>query len=604
MVETDTSSAITQPVSPGAYDNGGHSSTKGKSTDGYVGNDTKVPEKIYGRRQPISRDYDFVERYAFSRPVKGKNRPRTDTAPSRYYVPKNLDNILSDSEPEPRRRNVGVEPHTDRWDGCFAQGHEPKIREESTEPENLDNSVGTQADGNLAAFEAGSGIIGTTLNNTTSDGHGSSKSDLALGLPEQLAGSSLVDDSPGSPKSQWAGILDGRNKVVGDHFNSSCFGSFSAPHARPPTISPTESLPLAFPERQRSLKSSEATRQSGAQSANDFRQDQAATPEMHKHQSEGNLALDEEQEATLNGTRMRLITVHKEKEKALQQLRLTKDECAQNHQACRILAEDKAEAIWEADSDGKQTRPLYNGFINTSRESHINLLLNRANCKFMLADYGGMATIAFRALAEARKLCFEPLNARCRFILGVAFYHSGRFNEARLELMKAERDCEDKYGISAKCVQSWLDRCDNCLAGNQPVYIRCLSGSKDYRNAAYAPDTTFRADKFFARATNTVDTWESTEVGSDEDFEDVEDDLKNCPSHSKIHVVEGIPGARAESPTELLSEENFFRPLASELELVEVDSDEDAEDAECRECVADVEDDSNDRPAGLYGNKA
>jgi len=288
-------------------------------------------------------------------------------------------------------------------------------------------------------------------------------------------------------------------------------------------------------------------------------QDHAAGQETLGKNYQDLVAVGEEQESAHNRTRIALLKSRKEKHETEQKLDRAAIQYRQQLQAVGILAEDNVQPIWEIDSDGRQTRPLYKDFPNMARESHVNLLLNRANCKFMLAEYQEMATIAFEALAVAERLNFKPLFGRCNFVIGIAFYHDCRFDEAQHRFWLA-LDCKGKYGISTECVERWLEKCNDSIVGNPSTDARSPIRDKYSQDTDRVADTSFRADTFFAKATNVACHPESTDVESDEGVEDLQglEGYTVCPSQGyddESDEIEEIPDPRADGPKEPLFEE-------------------------------------------------
>lgn len=288
-------------------------------------------------------------------------------------------------------------------------------------------------------------------------------------------------------------------------------------------------------------------------------QDHAAGQETLGQKFQGLVAHGEEQEAAHNKTRIALVRAHKEKHDAEQKLSRAVAEYRQKLQAVGIMAEDNAQPIWEVDSDGRQTRPLYKDFPNMFRESQVNLLVNRANCRFMLGDYQGMATIAFGALEVTERLNFQPLSARCQFIIGISFYHSGRFREAHHRFWLA-LECKDGYGISTEYVKRWLGKCEDSMAGK--VFADAKSPIRDTDRTV---ELKFRADSFFARATNVALDLGSPDAESDENVEDVEG-YTSCPSEGyadESDEIAEVSNPTADGPGEVLPERDQVIPSIS-----------------------------------------
>lgn len=292
--------------------------------------------------------------------------------------------------------------------------------------------------------------------------------------------------------------------------------------------------------------------------------DHVAGHETLEQKLQALVAHGEEQEAAHNKTRLALVEAHKEKHDAEQKLNRAVTQYRQRLQAVGIMAEDNAQPIWEVGSDGKQSRPLYKDFPNVLRESHVNLLISRANCRFMLGDYQGMATIAFGALEVTRRLKFQPLSARCQFIIGISFYHSRRFREA-YQRFRLALGCKDRYGISTECVKRWLEKCEDSVAGDSSVNPESSVRGSHPRNTDRAVEFGFQADIFFARATNVASNLGSPYMETDADIEDVEG-YTFCPSQGyddESDEIKEVSNPGAASPGELLPERRHLVPSIS-----------------------------------------
>lgn len=130
-------------------------------------------------------------------------------------------------------------------------------------------------------------------------------------------------------------------------------------------------------------------------------------------------------------------------------------------QAYRIIPRDDAQPVWKLDSDGTRTGPLYDDIPNIYRESTVELLINRAALRLMIADFDTMFNVSIEALSMAERLRYPSLTARCRFVNAVALYHKRRFNEALDGFYLAYG--ADQYGINTEYVTEWCDGCTNAL---------------------------------------------------------------------------------------------------------------------------------------------
>ncbi len=288
-------------------------------------------------------------------------------------------------------------------------------------------------------------------------------------------------------------------------------------------------------------------------------QDHGAGQGMPGQSSRGLTTQAEEQEAAHNETRIALVKAHKEKDDAEQKLDRAIVQFRRQLQAVGIMPEENAQPVWEVDSDGKRTGPLYKDFPNMFRESRVDSLVNRACCRFMLADYEGMATIAFEALEAAESLKFLPLSARCQFMIGIAFYHSRRFSEAH-ERFGLALDCGDRYGISTECIRDWLEKCEDSMAGKSPA-----NDQSPIRDEHPRDTVRFRASVFFARATNVAPDLRSPDTDSDDEVEEVEG-YTSCPSQGyddESDEIKEVLNLDADDPSELLLEGEQPTPSSS-----------------------------------------
>ena len=87
---------------------------------------------------------------------------------------------------------------------------------------------------------------------------------------------------------------------------------------------------------------------------------------------------------------------------------------------------------------------LYKSTLDRLRECTVHLILRRARDHLSFDDYKGSELHANQALINAALLDYLPLSAWCRFHIGKAQFHQGRYDEA-LETFKKARRAKGLY---------------------------------------------------------------------------------------------------------------------------------------------------------------
>lgn len=367
----------------------------------------------------------------------------------------------------------------------------------ATKPGVSGQPVGTETD---KGTRSGSGSAQTDTDPVDSNiNHDSARTHLTLPrAPEakvsiQLGDSSPIDNSPASSISSWAIPLGTPNTVFGDQFR----GSFSAPFGSPlptPNHDPFRDSDDEHKELGTGGKVARTAFEEVEKKNRELEQELSLLKKDHAKTQE----LLEKEEAEHRITRAALEDFREEKEKADQEVLLAATKHIENLQAAGKLAKDDAKPVYQVNSEGQQSGHLYRDHRNQRIEENARVLLLRAQAKFIMMDYEDMAKFAFDALAEAEKLLFEPLNARCHFNIGIAYWYTHRFGEAQHHFELAQ-GVEGKYGISMRCVYDWLGRCEVSLSGSSSAHDQ--PPTRNERDVERYSDTKFSAEEFYAPPT-------------------------------------------------------------------------------------------------------
>lgn len=139
------------------------------------------------------------------------------------------------------------------------------------------------------------------------------------------------------------------------------------------------------------------------------------------------------------------------------------------------------------DHTSKETQWLYENMPDKMRQMAVDTYFMRASVQETLKDWPTMEACGTYALELAAIFNYPPLDGRCHFIRGIAFFHQRRWAEAAESFVLA-RPCEGIYMPTGE-IDDWLQKTN--AAADDPF--------------AETPPTTNR-ETFRAQYTNELDT--------------------------------------------------------------------------------------------------
>ena len=110
---------------------------------------------------------------------------------------------------------------------------------------------------------------------------------------------------------------------------------------------------------------------------------------------------------------------------------------------------------------------LWDNLNDNIQQTHVETLLARARCMWVLRDWSTMLTRSEEAIAMAKELDYPPLDARCQFYLGVAEYGSRNFSQAYASFEKASA-CIGKYWEGSQ-LEGWRVKANKAMKESPPL---------------------------------------------------------------------------------------------------------------------------------------
>lgn len=114
-----------------------------------------------------------------------------------------------------------------------------------------------------------------------------------------------------------------------------------------------------------------------------------------------------------------------------------------------------------------ETSYLYSNTRDRILEMILNVILCRCDVTFLLNDYRAMELNASKAIQHSKELDYEPLTARCHFVLGIALFHQRAFSQA-LQEFKDAKLAVGKY-IRDQKLKQWVDKTEEGLTTDTPI---------------------------------------------------------------------------------------------------------------------------------------